>query len=66
VMLISTGGTVIKMAAEDIKRLGRSTQGVIVMRLKKGERVSTLAPVVESDQEDVAEADEEPVVASPE
>ncbi len=56
VMLISTGGTVIKMAVDDIKRLGRSTQGVIVMRLKKSELVSTLAPVVESDEDVVAEA----------
>jgi DNA gyrase subunit A len=51
VMLISTGGTVIKMSVGDIKRLGRSTQGVIVMRLREGERVSTLAPVVEADPE---------------
>jgi DNA gyrase subunit A len=57
VMLISTGGTVIKMAVDDIKRLGRSTQGVIVMRLKKSELVSTLAPVVESDEDDVVEAE---------
>lgn len=49
VMMISTGGTVIRMAAGDIKRLGRSTQGVIVMRLREGEQVSTLAPVVEAD-----------------
>jgi len=49
VMLISTGGTVIRMAVEDVKRLGRSTQGVIVMRLRGDERVSTLAPVVDSD-----------------
>ena len=48
VMLISTGGTVIRMAAVDIKRSGRATQGVIVMRLREGEHVSTLAPVVES------------------
>ena len=54
VMLISTGGTVIRMPVEEVKRLGRSTQGVIVMRLREGERVSTLAPVVE------AEADEAP------
>jgi len=51
VMMISTGGTVIKMAAGDIKRLGRSTQGVIVMRLREGEQVSTLAPVVEAEAE---------------
>ena len=56
VMLISTGGTVIRMPVEDVKRLGRSTQGVIVMRLRVGERVSALAPVVESDApEDLAE-----------
>jgi DNA gyrase subunit A len=48
VMLISTGGTVIRMSAGDIKRSGRATQGVIVMRLRDGERVSSLAPVVES------------------
>src|SRR5579884_3942158 len=51
VMLISTAGTVIRVPVEDIKRLGRSTQGVIVMRLRGDEeRVSALAPVVESDE----------------
>jgi DNA gyrase subunit A len=49
VMLISNGGTVIRIPVEDVKRLGRSTQGVIVMRLREGEQVSTLAPVVEAD-----------------
>src|SRR5207245_7207809 len=41
VMLISTGGTVIRIPVEDVKRLGRSTQGVIVMRLREGELVSS-------------------------
>jgi DNA gyrase subunit A len=51
VMLISTGGTVIRMPVEGIRRAGRSTQGVIVMRLRgDDERVSSLAPVVESDE----------------
>jgi DNA gyrase subunit A len=68
VMLISTGGTVIRMSVEDIKRSGRATQGVIVMRLKgEDERVSALAPVVESDEETVAEeTGPKPVPASPE
>jgi DNA gyrase subunit A len=61
VMLISTGGTVIRMRADDIKRLGRSTQGVIVMRLREGERVSTLAPVVESDEARNEQESEEPI-----
>ena len=47
VMLISTGGTMIKMSVDEIKRLGRATQGVIVVRLKQGEIVSSLAPVAE-------------------
>jgi DNA gyrase subunit A len=63
VMLISDGGTVIRMATDGIKRSGRATQGVIVMRLREGEQVSSLAPVVGSDDEDdvelaVAEPDE--------
>jgi DNA gyrase subunit A len=58
--MISTGGTVIKIPVEDVKRLGRSTQGVIVMRLRKGERVSTLAPVVESESDEVPEPEPEP------
>ena len=48
VMLISNGGTVIKMSVTEVKRLGRSTQGVIVMRLREGEQVVALAPVVET------------------
>src|SRR4051794_29480739 len=51
VMLISTGGTMIKIPVEDVKRLGRSTQGVIVVRLREGEQVSSLAPVVESGED---------------
>jgi len=51
VMLISNGGTVIRIPVEEFKRLGRSTQGVIVMRLREGEQVSTLAPVVESESQ---------------
>jgi len=52
VMLISTGGTMIKMPVGDIKRLGRATQGVIVVRLRGDERVSALAPVIESETVD--------------
>jgi DNA gyrase subunit A len=56
-MLISTGGTVIRMSVDDIKRAGRATQGVIVMRLKADERVSALAPVVEAAAEEEGDAE---------
>src|SRR6188508_2047666 len=59
VMLISDGGTVIRIPVDGIRRAGRATQGVIVMRLREGEQVATLAPVVGSDEEtDVIPADE--------
>jgi len=61
VMLISTGGTVIRIPVEEVKRLGRATQGVIVMRLRGDERVSSLAPVVESDDDTT---DGEPAVGA--
>ena len=51
VMLISDGGTVIKIPVDGIRRAGRSTQGVIVMRLREGEQVATLAPVIGSDDD---------------
>src|SRR5437870_4262405 len=63
VMLISNGGTVIRMPVEEVKRLGRSTQGVIVMRLRGDEQVSSIALVAESD-EDAAPADDEAVPAA--
>jgi DNA gyrase subunit A len=60
VMLISTGGTVIRMPVEEVKRLGRSTQGVIVMRLREGEQVSALAPVVEAEADEAPQDEVEP------
>jgi len=65
VMLISNAGTVIRMAVDDIKRSGRSTQGVIVMRLREGEQVSSLAPVVEAAEDKAEGAAEEDVTAPP-
>jgi DNA gyrase subunit A len=62
VMLISTGGTVIRMPVDGIRRAGRATQGVIVMRLRGEERVSSLAPVAESD----AQVDDPALGAEPE
>jgi DNA gyrase subunit A len=60
VMLISNGGTVIRLPVEEIKRLGRSTQGVIVMRLRGDEQVSSIALVAESEEPDPGEDVESP------
>jgi DNA gyrase subunit A len=64
VMLISTGGTVIRMPVDGIRRAGRLTQGVNVMTLREGELVSAIAPVAESAA--VVNGDGEPVSDVPE
>jgi len=64
VMLISTGGTVIRMPVDGIKRSGRATQGVIVMRLRDRETVSSLAPVVGSDADDADDLADDVSVAT--
>jgi len=52
---------VIRIPVDGIKRSGRATQGVIVMRLREGEQVSSLAPVVESDRDAEGENGDQPV-----
>jgi DNA gyrase subunit A len=63
IMLISSAGTVIRMPVEGIRRTGRATQGVIVMKLRgDDERVSALAPVVDEakdEPEDLPSAPDE-------
>jgi DNA gyrase subunit A len=63
VMLISDGGTVIKIPVDGIKRSGRATQGVIVMRLRESEQVSSLALVAAGEDESNGNGVPEPVAA---
>ena len=65
VMLISDGGTVIRIPVDGIRRAGRATQGVIVMRLREGEQVATLAPVVGSDDDGTRPEPTRPAQTSP-
>jgi DNA gyrase subunit A len=44
-MLISEEGVIIRVKAEDISKLGRSTQGVKVMNVSENDRVSAIARV---------------------
>ncbi|MHB1361296.1 MAG: DNA gyrase subunit A [Thermoleophilia bacterium] len=54
-VLISADGTVIRIPVKDISCMGRSTQGVRVMNLRKGDRVSAVARVVASQSGDTEE-----------
>ena len=57
IMIISDGGTIIRMHCSDISTIGRSTKGVRLMRLKDGQ-VATVA-VTERDDEVETQAPEE-------
>ncbi|MDE6442211.1 MAG: DNA gyrase subunit A [Clostridia bacterium] len=54
VMIISDGGTIIRMHCADISRIGRNTKGVRLMRLKDG-AVATVA-LTARDEDETAEA----------
>jgi DNA gyrase subunit A len=55
VLIISSDGVIIRMAAADINVYGRATQGVRVMRLEEGIKVISLARTEKEAAEDDAE-----------
>jgi len=55
IMLITDAGTLIRMRSADIPTLGRSTQGVRLVRVTGDERVQALANLAESDDDTVVE-----------
>ena len=63
VMLIESGGVLIRMAVSDINNYKRDTQGVILMRLEEGGRVISLDPV-EKEEEDADETSDAPQTAA--
>jgi DNA gyrase subunit A len=53
VVLISTGGVLIRMGVKSIREMSRSTQGVTLINLDDGEKLAGLERVVERDDEEV-------------
>ena len=51
VMLISTGGVLIRTAVAQIREQGRSTQGVTLIALSEGEKLAGVERIVERDEE---------------
>ncbi|RME57442.1 MAG: DNA gyrase subunit A [Candidatus Dadabacteria bacterium] len=49
VMLITSGGKVIRTYAKDIPVIGRNTQGVRLIAVEEGEKVMAIAPLVSED-----------------
>ena len=66
ILVISDDGTIIRMAVDHISVLGRSTQGVRIMRLAEGSRVISIERTEREQSEDEAEVTEEVTEEVPE
>nr|WP_221066927.1 DNA gyrase subunit A [Methylomagnum ishizawai] len=66
-MLITDGGTLVRTRVEEIRELGRNTQGVMVIRLNPGEKVVGVdrIPMLEGESDDIAETGEETAGTDP-
>jgi DNA gyrase subunit A len=60
-MLITNKGQMVRTRVSEIRETGRNTMGVILIRLKPGEKLQSIAPVVSQEEEAEADASEEPV-----
>ncbi len=60
IMLITTGGVLIRTRVAEIREMGRATQGVTLIAVEDGTKLSGLQRVVETDLEDV-ELEQPPV-----
>ena len=59
IMLVTSGGKVIRLRVNEIRVIGRNTQGVRLIDLEQGERVASVARLAE--REDEGEVKDEPV-----
>jgi DNA gyrase subunit A len=55
IMLITTGGVLIRTRVKEIRELGRATQGVTLINLGEGEKLSGIEKIVETDDDDSAD-----------
>jgi DNA gyrase subunit A len=54
IMLITTGGQMVRIFVKDIREAGRNTQGVKLIDLQPEDRLQAIAPVISEQQEDAA------------
>jgi DNA gyrase subunit A len=53
IMLITTGGVLIRTRVREIRELGRATQGVTLIALSEGEKLAGLEKVAETEDDDL-------------
>ena len=66
IMLITTGGVLVRTRVSEIREMGRATQGVTLINVDEGTRLSGLQRIAESDSDDEADdADDGNVAVDP-
>jgi DNA gyrase subunit A len=55
IMLITTGGVLVRTRVSEIREMGRATQGVTLISVDEGTRLSGLQRIAESDSDDDAD-----------
>ena len=63
IIIISNGGQTIRLGLKDIPALGRTTQGVRIMRLADNDSVASVALVSKEQVEDIPDGDDSATVA---
>jgi DNA gyrase subunit A len=58
IMLITTGGQMVRIFVKDIREAGRNTQGVKLINLSEGDKLQAIAPVISEQEEDAAGQEE--------
>ncbi|MBB3119524.1 DNA gyrase subunit A [Massilia violacea] len=66
IMLITTGGVLIRTRVAEIREMGRATQGVTLIAVEDGTKLSGLQRIVEADADEVEEGGEADGGAAPE
>jgi DNA gyrase subunit A len=59
IMLITTGGILVRTRVSEIREMGRATQGVTLINVDEGTRLSGLQRIAESDSDDEGADDAE-------
>ena len=57
IMLITTGGILVRTRVSEIREMGRATQGVTLINVDEGTRLSGLQRIAESDSDEEVDAD---------
>jgi DNA gyrase subunit A len=60
IMLITSGGQMVRTFVKDIREAGRNTQGVKLIDLAENDKLQAIAPVISEQQEDAAVEPEQP------